>query len=109
MLKYDKDTKAMTIIAKDTGDFVVALDNYLLDTGDTVYFTVNKELEKPEPLIQKEITVFTDHTALVHLTTQDTDLPAGTYYYDVEINTADGRIDTILGPAKFKVLGGVKF
>lgn len=109
MLKYDKDTKTMTIIAKDTGDFVIALDNYLLDAGDTAYFTVNKELEKPEPLIQKEITVFADHTALVHLTTQDTDLPVGTYYYDVEINTADGRIDTILGPAKFKILGGVKF
>ena len=29
--------------------------------------------------------------------------------YDVEVDTADGRVDTVLGPAKFKVLGGVKF
>ena len=53
MLIYDKDTKAMSIVAKDTGDFVVSIDNYLLAEGDRVYFTVNDELEKPEPLIQK--------------------------------------------------------
>jgi len=33
----------------------------------------------------------------------------GTYYYDIQVNTADGRVDTVLGPAKFKILGGVKY
>ena len=65
MLIYDKDTKAMSIVAKDTGDFVVSIDNYLLDEGDRVYFTVNSELEKPEPLIQKEITTFDNYKAVV--------------------------------------------
>ena len=105
MLNYDKDTKAMSIIAKDTGDFVVSIDNYLLDEGDTV----NSELEKPEPLIQKVITIFDNYKAVVHLTTQDTDISVGNYYYDVEVNTVDGRVDTVIGPAKFKVLGGVKY
>ena len=109
MLNYDKDTKAMSIIAKDTGDFVISLDNYLLDEGDKVYFTVNDELEKPEPLIQKVITTFEDHKAIVRLTTADTDIPVGNYYYDVEVNTADGRVDTVMGPSKFKVVGGVKY
>lgn len=109
MLIYDKDTKAMTIIAKDTGDFVISLDNYLLDEGDRVYFTVNDELEKPEPLIQKVITTFDDHKAVVRLTTTDTDIPVGSYYYDVEVDTADGRVDTVMGPSKFKVVGGVKY
>ena len=109
MLIYDKDTKAMSIVAKDTGDFVVAIDNYLLDEGDRVYFTVNSELEKPEPLIQKVITTFIDNKAIVRLTTKDTDIPVGNYYYDVEVNTADGRVDTVMGPSKFKVLGGVKY
>ena len=72
MLIYDKDTKAMSIVAKDTGDFIISLDNYLLDEGDTVYFTVNSELEKPEPLIQKAITTFDNYKAVVRLTTQDT-------------------------------------
>ena len=47
MLIYDKDTKTMSIVAKDTADFVISIDNYLLDEGDRVYFTVNNELEKP--------------------------------------------------------------
>lgn len=109
MLIYDKDTNSMSIIAKDTGDFVVAIDNYLLAEGDKVYFTVNTELEAPDPQIQKMVDVFVDNKAIVRLTTDDTNIPIGTYYYDVEVNTADGRVDTVLGPYKFKVLGGVKY
>lgn len=109
MLNYDKDTKAMSIVAKDTGDFVVVIDNYLLAEGDRVYFTVNNELQKPEPLIQKMIDTFIDNKAVIHLSAEDTDIPVGTYYYDVEVDTADGRIDTVLGPSKFKVTGGVKY
>lgn len=109
MLIYDKETKAMSIIAKDTGDFVVSIGNYLLADGDKVYFTVNSELEKPEPLIQKVVDTFVDNKAIIRLTTDDTDIPVGNYYYDVEVNTADGRVDTIMGPAKFKVMGGVKY
>lgn len=109
MLIYDKDTNAMSIVAKDTGDFVVSIDNYLLAEGDRVYFTVNDELEKPEPLIQKMIDTFTDNKAVIRLTAEDTDISVGTYYYDVEVDTADGRVDTVLGPFKFKVMGGVKY
>ena len=109
MLIYNKDTKAISIIAKDTADFVVSIDNYLLDEGDRVYFTVNSELEKPEPLIQKMIDTFIDNKAVIHLTTQDTNIPVGNYYYDIEVNTADGRVDTVAGPSKFKILGGVKY
>lgn len=109
MLIFDKETKAMSIIAKDTGDFVVSIGNYLLADGDKVYFTVNSELEKPEPLIQKVVDTFVDNKAIIRLTTEDTDIPVGNYYYDVEVNTADGRVDTIMGPSKFKVMGGVKY
>lgn len=109
MVKYDKDTGVISIVAKDTGDFVISFDNYLLDEGDTVYFTVNEELEHNNPRIQKVITEFTNNKAVIRLTTTDTDIPVGTYYYDVEVDTADGRVDTVLGPAKFKVLGGVKY
>ena len=57
----------------------------------------------------KEIKTFTDNKAVVRLTSTDTDLPVGNYYYDVQVNTADGRVDTVLGPAKFKIMGGVKY
>ena len=109
MLSFNKDTQMMTIIAKDTGTFVLTLDNYLLENGDTVYFTVNSELEKPEPILQKVITTFNNYSAVIQLTTEDTDLAPGTYLYDIEVNTVDGRVDTVIGPAKFKVAGGVKY
>lgn len=109
MLNYNAETNGISMIAKDTGDFVIGLDNYLLGEGDTVYFTVNSELEKETPLISKAITQFTDNKAVIRLTAQDTDLAVGTYYYDIQVNTADGRVDTVLGPAKFKIMGGVKF
>ena len=109
MLLFDEDTKAITMIVKDTGDFVVSPKNYLLDEGDTVYFTVNTGLEIEEPKIQKIITEFADHKAIVRLSSSDTDLPVGNYFYDVQINTADGRVDTVLGPYKFKLKGGVTY
>lgn len=109
MLNYNTETNMFSMVAKDTGDFVVSIDNYLLDEGDTVYFTLNTELEKETPLVSKAITEFVDNKAIVRLTAEDTNLAPGTYYYDIQVNTADGRIDTVLGPAKFKITGGVKF
>lgn len=109
MMTFDAESGMISIIAKDTGDFVVSFDNYLLDEGDVVYFTVNDKLEKANPLIQKVITEFQNNRAVIRLSTTDTDIPVGNYYYDVEVDTADGRVDTIMGPSRFKVLGGVKF
>lgn len=109
MIRYNEDTSALAIIAKDTGDFAINTINYILNQGDTVYFTVNTELENPDFKIQKVITDFTDGKAIVRLSSSDTDIPVGEYYYDVEVHTADGRVDTIQGPSKFKVLGGVTY
>lgn len=109
MLNYNGETNTITMIAKDTGDFVISLDNYLLDEGDKVYFTVNKELEKENPFISVVVSEFVNNKAVIHLTSKDTDLAPGSYYYDVQVNTADGRVDTVLGPAKFKIAGGVKY
>lgn len=109
MLNLDKDTYKITMVRKDTGDLTVALDNYLLDTGDEVVFTVNTGYDLEHPLIQKRITEFQDHSALVRLGVEDTNLEPGEYLYDIQVNTADGRVDTVLGPAKFKITGGITF
>jgi hypothetical protein len=109
MLNYNVDTRTITMVAKDTGDFVIAIDNYLLAEGDTVYFTVNDSLEKENALISLVAKEFINNKAVFHLTSQNTNLAPGDYYYDVQVNTADGRVDTVLGPAKFKITGGVKF
>ncbi len=109
MLNYNPETQTISMIAKDTGDFVVNIDNYLLAEGDTVFFTVNTALELENPLISKVVQTFVDNKAVFHLTANDTALAPGNYLYDVQVNTADGRVDTVLGPAKFKISGGVKF
>ena len=109
MLTIDKETLAIKIIAKDTGDFVLTLDNYILASGDEVVFTVNDGIEKEQHLLQKTITEFNEGCAIFFLTAEDTDLPIGDYYYDVQVNAAYGRVDTVIGPAKFKVVGGVTY
>lgn len=109
MLVYDESTGTITMIAKDTGSLILDLENYNLDEGDTVYFTVNTELEKEEALIQKRITEFENNVAVISLSKIDTDIPVGKYYYDIQVNTADGRVDTVVGPYSFKIKGGVTY
>ena len=109
MLTIDKDTLAIKMVAKDTGDFVLTLDNYLLATGDEVVFTIGDGIGKEQYLLQKKINEFNEGSAVIFLTSKDTDLPIGEYYYDIQVNTADGRVDTVIGPAKFKIMGGVTY
>lgn len=109
MLRFNDETNTIAIVAKDTGDFVITLSNYELDSGDVVYFTVNDKIEDDNPKIQKVVTRFDDHRVLIRLSSSDTDIPVGNYYYDVQVNAADGRVDTVLGPFRFKVLGGITY
>jgi hypothetical protein len=109
MFTIDNDTNKMTIIRKDTASFNIALENYELGNGDTVTFTIAKEKEQESPLVQIIVTEFLNGVATVFLESANTDLDEGTYLYDVQINTADGRVDTVVGPAKFKVIGGVTY
>lgn len=109
MFTIDNDTNKMTIVKKDTASFNVALDNYELTDGDRVTFTIAKEVEQETPIKQIVVEDFIDGAALVSITSEDSDLDIGDYLYDVQINLADGRVDTVIGPAKFVVKGGVTY
>ena len=110
MITIDKDTNNITIIKKDTASLDILLDNYTLTDGDTVTLTIDKEVEQETPIKQIVVTNFNaEGGAIINLTSGDTDLEVGTYKYDIQINTADGRVDTVIGPAKFKVIGGVTY
>ena len=87
---------------------------------DEAYFSCREDVETEEIqyIFQKTIgdgitkVKSTEDSIIYHfeLDPEDTeDVDIGNYYYDVEVNTADGRVDTIIGPAKFKVMGGVKY
>lgn len=96
----------ITVIQGDTGILDLSLDNYQLKEGDKVYFTVKEEYDG-ERLIFKEVTKFVDGKAKFIFSAEDTNLEARTYKYDVQCNLADGRVDTVIKPTEFKVLGGV--
>lgn len=110
MITIDKDTNNITIIKKDTASLDILLDNYTLTDGDRVTLTIDREVEQETPIKQIIVTNFNEEGgAIINLTSEDTDLEIGTYKYDIQINTADGRVDTVIGPAKFKVIGGVTY
>ena len=110
MIIIDSDTNNITMIKKDTASLEIAVDNYTLTSGDRVTLTIDREVENETPLRQIVVTDFTkDGVAIINLSSQDTDLEIGSYKYDIQINTADGRVDTIVGPARFKVIGGVTY
>lgn len=95
------------VIQGDTGILDLSLDNYQLKEGDKVYFTVKADFASEEVLIFKEVTKFVDGKAKFIFTAEDTNLDRGTYKYDVQCNLADGRVDTVIKPTDFKVLGGI--
>lgn len=106
MFNIDSNTNKMTIIKKDTASFDVALDNYKLAAGDKVTFTVVDSDYNVK--IQKIVTDFSSEgAATIFLSTADTALDASSYIYDIQVDTQDGRVDTVVGPAKFIVKNGV--
>ena len=88
MLNYNAETQTISMIAKDTGDFVVAIDNYLLAEGDKVFFTVNDALEKETALISIVVSEFIDNKAVIRLSATDTNLAPGTYDINATLNSA---------------------
>lgn len=109
MLSFDNETNKITMIVKDSGALTLAPDNYTFTSGDVAIFTVATKLEDEEPLIQKRITTFPENKINIALSAADTDVPVGTYYYDVQVNYADGEVDTVLGPARIQFKGGATY
>lgn len=109
MFNIETYSNTMSIIKKDTASFVVSLDNYELKDGDKVTFTVAAELEQEKPLIQKTIVSFEDGVATIALDSKDTNLNIGSYWYDIQVDLATGVCDTIIGPARFIIEGGVTY
>jgi hypothetical protein len=71
-------------------------------TGATVYFTAKpalvNDVADSSAVIEVEVTSHTDPTAgktLIPLTSTDTDVAAGVYFYDIQVKKANGDIISI--------------
>ena len=107
MFIIDNDN-GIRMIQGDTGSIRLTLDNYKLSSGDKVTFAMTSNSLK-RLLIEKNITEFeSDGTALITLNGKDTvDIAPGSYLYEIQVITKDGRIDTVIPMTKFKIMEGM--
>jgi hypothetical protein len=72
--------------------------------GDIVYFTVKRVTYTEEKTLQKIVTEFIDGAALITIFPNDTqELKTGVYYYDIQLNRANGQVKTIIPPSQFVI------
>ena len=107
MFIIDNDN-SIRMIQGDTGSIRLTLDNYKLSSGDKVTFAMTSNSLK-RLLIEKNITEFeSDGTALIILSGKDTvDIAPGSYLYEIQVITKDGRIDTVIPMTRFKIMEGM--
>lgn len=98
------DGNDIRIMRGDTGVFTLNLeqDGQPYDySGDAVVLTVRRSVHDPEVLIRKDI-LYGENVAIAPEDTAD--LPCGTYWYDVQLTTQAGVVDTVIPPSRFVVL-----
>jgi archaellin len=88
-LKFRGDDVALNLTFKDSAGVAIDITNY------TIYFTLkkNKFDEDADAVLLKNITVHTSPTAgqtQVSLTSAETALLSGSYYYDIRYKTGAG-------------------
>lgn len=84
--------------------------NVPLEDGDTLYFTVKKSTNTEEKILQKIVSEFTEGVALITIFPKDTrELKIGNYYYDIQLNRANGQVKTIIPPSRFIVKAEVTY
>lgn len=97
----------MKIVKGDTAIFDINVKGHTFVKGDKVYFTVKTSVDDDDNLIQKVVSTFKNNAAKVILSKEDTDIDVGSHLYDIQCSLSDGRVDTIIPPTKFEVIGGV--
>ena len=91
----------------DTAVINLSLDNYKLQEGDRVTLTVKANINDTVYVLQKIVTEFEEGTAKIMLSSSDTNIEPIKYTYDIQVDLADGRIQTVVTPSVFRVLKGV--
>ena len=97
----------INITRGDTAIIDFILDNHEFVTGDVVYFSVKRSPKDTSYIINKEITNFDGNKAIISLDSNDTRISKGKYWYDIQCNLADGRVDTVVNKERFIILEDV--
>lgn len=94
----------------DSADIIVNItdangDAYRPAEGDVIKFTLKKNCETSDIIIQKTLV-----NSIISLKPADTeDLPYGTYYFDVQLKTAGDDVYTVVSPHRFIIDKEVTF
>lgn len=75
----------------DTAEFRPIIQDYEAQEGDEVIFAVKRTTNNDAPAIRLAIAAGENITFTNELTS---DLPLGTYLYELKLNTVDGEIST---------------
>lgn len=100
------EDKDIFITSGDTGiiDFVI---NDEFQEGDVVTLAVKKRKTQNDYDILVEAAYYEGNLAKIFLDDLSTKIPKGRYYYDIQINFADGRIDTVINNEVFQIGGEI--
>lgn len=108
-MQIKRQTLSMTRGDNASFDIVMRLGDTIKDfeEGDTVYFTVKKDLDSEKEL-QKVITTFDEGKAVVEVLPKDTkEMVFGKYTYDIQLTDKHGVVTTIIKPNVFILEGEV--
>lgn len=91
------DTARLSVPIKNS----VNDNEYTMESGDILYFTVKKTTKDSEPLLQK----VAKGSNAFHIRPEDTEgFLFGKYKYDVQLSTASGDVYTVIEPSTFEVM-----
>ena len=107
MFKIENESIYLT--RGDSAGFSIALfdgeQEYQLQEGDFLTFTVRKNVYAPEKVIQKVL----DGNQVELLPSDTSGLSFGNYVYDVQLTFANGDINTIIPPSLFQIMEEVTY
>lgn len=104
---YIKDDGTIRLTRGDTAELAVELtydnsvDAYSIKSDDKLTLTVKKSVKDTAALIQK-IVIGSNNIFINPVDTSS--LAFGKYKYDVQLETADGKVYTVIEPSIFEVM-----
>ncbi len=105
-MSYNITGTTITLTRGDTFEALVSVTKrdgtqYTPETGDTIRFAMKANYNDARPILVKDVPI---STMMLVLEPKDTaDLNFGKYVYDIQLTKANGKVDTFITKATFKL------